>query len=138
MKQQQQPREIRTRQEFMDLAVSLGVRADWHEPDEQGVTARVEGTPLNFDNAMGCHWYGVWKEGDEPQAELHLILSRKEIDEQGVARRGPDIAKVNLATLCAWASDPVHSVVIEQTHVPYVVTERVTEYTYLRRGRGRD
>lgn len=99
-------REIRTRDQFVALAGELGVRMDWHEPDEQGITARVEGTPLDFDNAMGCAWYNVWKPGDEPRAELHVILSRKEIDEQGIARRGPDIACINLANLCAWASMP--------------------------------
>jgi hypothetical protein len=99
-------RPIYTRAELIALAAELGVRPDWHEPDEQDVTARVEGTPLNFDNAMGPgHWYGAWKPGDEPQAELHVILCRKEI-EGGVAKRGPDIATVNLASLFAWATEP--------------------------------
>jgi hypothetical protein len=49
------------------------------------------------------HWFPGWK--DEPQqAELHVILCRKGI-EDGTARRGDDIATVNLATLFAWASE---------------------------------
>ena len=97
-------RPLRERHELVQLARELGVRPDWHEPDEQDVTARVEGTPLNFDNAMGVgHWYPGFR--DEPaQAELHVVLCRKLI-EDGIARRGPDIATVNLATLFAWASE---------------------------------
>lgn len=93
------------REQLVALARELGVRRDWHEPDEQSITCRVEGTPLNFDNAMGPgHWYGVWRPGEPPQAELHAILSYSEVEE-GRARRGRDIATVNLATLFAWASE---------------------------------
>lgn len=98
-------RPLRTRSELIELARELGVRRDWHEPDEQGITARVEGTPLNFDNAMGAgHWYGDWRPGEQPQAELHVVLSRREL-ENGKAQRGEDIATINLADLFAWASE---------------------------------
>jgi len=40
---------INTWHELIALAKVLGVRDDWHEPDEQDVTARVFGK--NFDNA---------------------------------------------------------------------------------------
>lgn len=69
----------------------------FHEPDEQGITARVEGTPLDFDNA------GFWpEETSSGRAELHVIFSELEIEE-GRGVRGPDLACVNLATLCEWA-----------------------------------
>jgi hypothetical protein len=68
------------------LANQLGVRADWHEPDEQDVTAQVRG--VTFDNA------GFWPSPDSPYAELHVVFYQ---DNQAVAA-------VNLATLCAWAS----------------------------------
>jgi hypothetical protein len=98
-------RPLRHRSELVALAAELGVRPDWHEPDEQDLTARVEGTPLNFDNAMGPgDWYGVMRAGDQPRAELHVILSRREV-EGGEAKRGEDIATVNLATLFAWACE---------------------------------
>jgi hypothetical protein len=103
---------IHTRAQFVDFARRMGVRPDWHEPDEQGLTARVEGTPLDFDNA------GSWpaENGTNPPAELrtkgwegtvelHVIFSEKDV-EAGKAVRGRDIACVNLATLCAWASEP--------------------------------
>jgi hypothetical protein len=98
-------RRITTRSEFVNFSRDMGVRPDWHEPDEQELTARVEGRPLDFDNA------GFWPASESYHAgefdqhtELHVIFSRKETDEQGAARRGPDLACVNLATLCAWAT----------------------------------
>jgi hypothetical protein len=86
---------IVSRQDFVDLAYQLGVRHDWHEPDEQGLTARVEGR--HFDNA------GTWPAAGVryPEAvELHVIFSQA--DDRG--RPVQDIAAVNLATLCAWAA----------------------------------
>lgn len=98
---------INDRAAFVAWARARGMRPDWHEPDEQGVTARVEGTPLDFDNC------GYWPTdqgyartwGNEPRSELHLILSEQSIEE-GKAVRGQDLAAVNLADLCAWASEP--------------------------------
>lgn len=86
-------RKINTRAELIELARELGMRQDWHEPDEQNVTAYVTGRELSFDNAMGG--------GDE--RELHVVLC-EHVVENGVARRGRDIAVVNLATLFAWAT----------------------------------
>lgn len=99
--------EIVTRREQLCLlATYLGVRPDWHEPDEQRITARVEGN--EFDNA------GFWP---EPTAhgtqELHVILSRiydNDHDDSCPSdgscghQRIEDIAAVNLATLLAWAT----------------------------------
>jgi len=83
---------ITDRAELVELANLLGVRPDWHEPDEQGITARVEGR--SFDNA------GFWPDDSHFRApeiiEHHVILSQN----------GRDVAAVNLATLFAWAADP--------------------------------
>lgn len=54
---------INTKDELKRLAQDLGVRNDWHEPDEQGLT--VFGFGSHFDNAG--HW------GLE-------FLSRRELD----------------------------------------------------------
>jgi hypothetical protein len=91
-----------------------GLRHDWHENDEHDVTARVvariEGTPLDFDNAG--HWPDAdvldWpaalrEKGWTKQVELHVIFCEL-IEEDGRAVRGRDLACVNLADLCAWAS----------------------------------
>jgi hypothetical protein len=83
---------INTRAELVALAAELGVRADWHEPDEQGLIAIPEG--FVFDNA------GFWPDrGDNryrsPDViEQHIILRQ----------HGKDVAAVNLATLFAWAT----------------------------------
>ena len=70
---------ITERREVASLARRLGMREDWHEPDEQGVTVEVRGS--KFDNA------GV---GDE----FTVILWQE----------GKPIAEINLATLLAFAS----------------------------------
>lgn len=94
-------RKITTRAELVELARELGVRDDWHEPDEQELGAFVEGT--SFDNAMPAgHWLGS---GDERHAELHVVLHKLVWDEQYSAwRHGRAIAVVNLAMLFAWAT----------------------------------
>jgi hypothetical protein len=80
---------IRTKKELVELARELGVRPDWHEPDEQGVSAVVYGQ--SFDNA------GFWD--DQRSAglmheEMYVILYVG----------GSPAASVNLATLFAWAT----------------------------------
>jgi hypothetical protein len=82
---------ITSRARFVALAGELGVRMDWHEPDEQEVTAKVRG--VSFDNA------GTWphdRNGETPReiVEMYVIIQQD----------GKDVAAVNLATLCAWAS----------------------------------
>lgn len=78
------------RNELRELAKELKVRDDWHEPDEQGLTAEVYGT--TFDNAG--FWPGVY-EAYEDLTEKHVVISQD----------GEEIAAVNLATLLAWASE---------------------------------
>lgn len=70
--------EIRTRHEMKQLKHKLLVRDDWHEPDEQGVTANLRGR--SFDNA------GL---SDEKTVVL---------------RQDGEVYKINLAMLLAWAS----------------------------------
>lgn len=65
--------------ELKEWKAKAGVREDWHEPDEQQVTAKVEGR--YFDNA------------GTPD-ELTVVLTSPSAGE----------LKVNLATLCAIAS----------------------------------
>lgn len=113
-------RRIITRAELVALAEELGVRACWHEPDEQSLTATVEGT--DFDNAgfwpaeMHGHtvttidlpregatrWVSDRHEYRGP-VELNVILWRTEIHDGRQLRVEP-LACVNLATLCAWAT----------------------------------
>jgi hypothetical protein len=96
---------IQDRAELVELARELGVRADWHEPDEARLTARVEGE--TFDNA------GFWPTADAMRlfnrmdttsVEMHVILYREtdECDECSAGEREP-VAAINLATLLAWA-----------------------------------
>jgi hypothetical protein len=77
---------IQKRQQLTDLARTLGVRPDWHEPDEQNVDVKVHGK--RFDNA------GFWgtAAGWHP-AERYVVIY------QG----GVPVAEVNLATLFAFA-----------------------------------
>lgn len=79
-------RTIDTRDDLAGLAARLRVRPDWHEPDEQQVSARVIGERL--DNAMGA--------AVEPGnvGEFNVVI----------AQNGRDVAVVNLATLLAFAS----------------------------------
>lgn len=99
---------ITSRAQWMALSKMLGVRPDWHEPDEQYVTARVEG--LTFDNA------GFWPTAVAPHpttVELHVIISTINDNDHDDGcddftacghQKITDVAAVNLATLCAWAA----------------------------------
>lgn len=83
---------IITRSDFVALAKELGVRDDWHEPDEQGVEVQVRG--MSFDNA------GTW-----PHVKDGHIVPREIVEKYLIIRQhGEDKATVNLTTLCAWAS----------------------------------
>jgi hypothetical protein len=82
---------IRERAELVDLARKFGVRPDWHEPDNQDVTATVKGSL--FDN---CGTWGPEYDGPEKVSyrEMSVVLSQE----------GKPVAEVNLATLFAWAT----------------------------------
>lgn len=85
-------RKIESRKELIALADELGVRKDWHEPDEQGVEVVVKGNV--FDNA------GFWPRGVyyAPGAEFDGTEKYAVIKQNG-----KPIAAVNLATLFAMA-----------------------------------
>jgi len=95
---------ITTRHQLVELATELRVRPDWHEPDEQGVSARVFGQ--DFDNAMApAMWYGT-RGDDEPHAEQYVVLYRQGIAWDDQASAEPEaLAAINLATLFAWACE---------------------------------
>jgi len=80
---------ISTKAELIEVAQELGVRPDWHEPDEQEVTATTHG--LNFDNAG---FWGEPRSAYKGHEERHVALYRE----------GRAVAAVNLATLFAWAT----------------------------------
>lgn len=96
---------ITERDQFVEFARKHGLRMNWHEPDEQDITARVAG--VAFDNA------GFWpaQHGNSTESvELHVIFAKQPWSDEecpcGDVHRlaGEDLAAVNLATLCAWAT----------------------------------
>ena len=84
------PTRVQTGADLFSIAEQLGVRPDWHEPDQQKVTARVLGT--SFDNA------GFWPR----EAYDALPISSTEMYVE-LLQDGRVIAQVNLATLFALA-----------------------------------
>jgi hypothetical protein len=82
--------QISTQAQLQALARELGVRPDWHEPDEQEVTARVWGQ--NFDNAG---FWGSGRDWDMPADCIEMWVT--------LYRDGEPVAEVNLATLFAFA-----------------------------------
>ena len=105
---------IHTKDELKALAKELGVRNDWHEPDEQGLRAFVFGK--NFDNAG--HWgleflstrelharKSLWNPKDT--VEGGIIENAEEFVEMFVVLYQHDkaVAEIDLATLFAFACD---------------------------------
>lgn len=88
---------ISTRADLTALASELGVRPDWHEPDERGVTALVSGHVL--DNAG---FWGVGGTGSIPSAYQELWVTIMVKENEGVEPRA--VAEVNLAMLLAWST----------------------------------
>lgn len=78
-----------------------GVRSDWHEPDEQDITATVIGH--NLDNAS-THVDDVY-DHDEPWKSFTVVLHEQAVDEESSLVTGPGkpLAYVNLAQLLSWA-----------------------------------
>ncbi len=83
---------IQHKAELEKLAVKLGVRQDWHEPDEQGLTAKVFGR--SFDNA------GFW--GSDYMEKNSAVDKSMEMFVQLLQDKKP-VAEINLATLFAYA-----------------------------------
>lgn len=86
-------------EDLLKVAEELGVREDWHEPDEQGLTAEFRGS--TFDNAG--FWGGPTADPNDPRnQEMHIVLW-KDVDYRGGIRR--PVASINLATLLSWATE---------------------------------
>ncbi len=100
---------ITTRQQMADLADRLGVRPDWSEPDNQGLTASVHG--IHFDNAGHFPIERVPPGRGDVAADLPLCgipdprptTAHAEIYAT-LLQHGKPVAMVNLATLCALAA----------------------------------
>ena len=81
---------IKELNELREFKEKFGLRDDWHEPDEQCITAKV--TVLHFDNAMGTSVAGE---------ELTVVLYFDHGEEHGGKT---EELRINLATLLAIAS----------------------------------
>lgn len=77
---------IETKADLKKLAELLGVRDDWHEPDEQGVSCELMQDRL--DNAFG----------DESEAHIILTHTNPSYTIDGEVRYA-----INVANLLAWA-----------------------------------
>lgn len=85
---------IDSRDQLIALARRLRVRPDWHEPDEQELTAEFHGD--SFDNAgFWGHYKDELNTFGEGRQEMWIELFRD----------GEPVAEINLATLLAWASE---------------------------------
>lgn len=91
------PMRINTREQLIQLRDALGVRLDWHEPDEQGVSVCIEGR--EFDNACGAELPG------DPSFDRE----HGPIEMQAYVYQNDDlVAVVNLADLFAFATQEDH------------------------------
>lgn len=104
--------QINTREELKRLAKDLGVRDDWHEPDEQGLRALVFGK--NFDNAGFWGLEHLAKRETEARVRLWnpkntadggVIEDAEQFVEMFVVLYQNDraVAEIDLATLFAFA-----------------------------------
>lgn len=94
---------IHTREDLRKFAVKHGLRPDWHEPDEQDVSAKVVGTIL--DNAFGARGHDKVDvvRSYMPPTSYSDAWDGHEI--RVVLKGEGETAIVNLATLLAWASE---------------------------------
>jgi len=99
---EKKPWAICTQDELKLLAKWLGVRDDWHEPDESGVTAEVHG--VHLDNA------GFWGSHElEMRANDTTGTYRGRTGEDcmefwvTILKDGKPVAEIDLATLFAFA-----------------------------------
>lgn len=91
-----EPRLILNRPQLLALARELGVRPDWHEPDEQGLEAIVFGE--EFDNAG--FWGRSFRESILSRHPKHRLSEEMNIM---LVKDGKPIAEINLASLFAMA-----------------------------------
>jgi hypothetical protein len=89
---------IETRDELIALANQLGMRPDWDEPAERGVTAAVFGTELDntgfWGSAASFDGQSLPPELDADGMEIWVVLHHD----------GKPAAEVCLATLFAFAT----------------------------------
>ncbi len=85
---------VRSRADLLDLARELGVRPDWHEPDNEDVEAIVFGD--TFDNA------GFWGRRFRLEKKQGFLSADEEMNVL-LVKNGEPVAEVNLATLFSWA-----------------------------------
>lgn len=94
---------ISSQKDLQAVAKKLGVRPDWHEPDEQAVTVVVSGK--SFDNA------GFWGLDYEISENKRKAERKKEYGRAWtcvekyvvIKQNGKPVAEVNLASLFAMA-----------------------------------
>lgn len=122
-----EPRSIHSRAELLDLANRLGVRTDWHEPDEQELTATVHGLLFGESQKVTVTAHGVSFDnaGFWPLTDANRFTSPEEISGQSrhglpsetadhtpphaemyvtLHQDGRPVAHINLALLFAWAT----------------------------------
>jgi hypothetical protein len=88
---------INDRNQLRAIARRLGVSPDWHEPDQQDITARVHGD--NLDNA------GFWGRREDGATLSTFGDGQQELWVE-LFQNGEPAAEINLATLLAWAAEP--------------------------------
>jgi hypothetical protein len=83
-------KKLMQKQDLVEFGKEFGLRADWHEPDEQDISITVNGNV--FDNA------GIWGSATEAPYSCveHFVTLKHE---------GKPVAEVNLATLFSWAAE---------------------------------
>lgn len=85
-----EPQRIETAEELEALRADYGITSDWHEPDENGISAIVHGRVLD----TAGHWpRATEKERRAEITELYVTLQHE----------GEPIAYVNIALLLQWA-----------------------------------
>lgn len=102
---QDNTRHISTKEELQQVAAKLEVRSDWHEPDEQGLTAEFHGKSFGNDGIWG-HKVAITPDSLEQYITLH--------------KNNMPVAEVNLADLLSWASNsPDKPVEVTPEHHEY-------------------
>jgi hypothetical protein len=81
---------VSTRDKLRSFAEKYGLREDWHEPDEQEVSAVVRGRKL--DNAYGDEGSALYWPDEAPYEKVVVLKVGRE-----------EVLQVNLATILALA-----------------------------------
>lgn len=90
---------IQDRDDLERFRRTHGIRSDWHEPDEQEITATVIGHSLD---TASTHVDDVY-DHDESHHSLTVVLHEQVVNEDSVVTGpGQPLAYVNLAQLLSW------------------------------------